>query len=198
MRLMRPRGDLAGKRYDHRRFNEAAGNTPRKTTATESASSADPNPIASMRPRGIPRGKPVRRILIGPDVARFNEAAGNTPRKTAGSRAAPERRRRRFNEAAGNTPRKTRRASACRRGEYPAGNAGRASMRPRGIPRGKLPGRASASTGAGRIAASMRPRGIPRGKRRHRTSSRALGCPPRFNEAAGNTPRKTGGRADLM
>ena len=37
----------------------------------------------SMRPRGIPRGKPPRLIaLSGATHPPFNEAAGNTPRKT--------------------------------------------------------------------------------------------------------------------
>ena len=36
-----------------------------------------------MRPRGIPRGKPEPRPSTPPSHATFNEAAGNTPRKTS-------------------------------------------------------------------------------------------------------------------
>ena len=84
---------------------------------------------ASMRPRGVPRGS--RRRTAPPTSsprARFNEAAGRTPRK-------PNRptsfaiRPTSFNEAAGRTPRKPparARPAACRG----------ASMRPRGVPRG--------------------------------------------------------------
>ena len=60
-----------------------------------------------MRPRGIPRGKrALASIIIVRSAARFNEAAGNTPRKT---RPVTHGGRTRgcFNEAAGNTPRKT-------------------------------------------------------------------------------------------
>ena len=84
---MRPRGIPRGKRTSPgspscgaSRFNEAAGNTPRKTnTGRLVVQYVQP---ASMRPRGIPRGKlqiPTRHPLV---PGCFNEAAGNTPRKT--------------------------------------------------------------------------------------------------------------------
>ena len=159
---MRPRGIPRGKRATTcagspatRRFNEAAGNTPRKTL--EESPMPRLRQAASMRPRGIPRGKRKGgRWKIAPNI-RFNEAAGNTPRKTRPrlpTRSTPTRC---FNEAAGNTPRKT------------SNNAWRSAVR---------------------LSASMRPRGIPRGKlqQRCRVVRSGRSC---FNEAAGNTPRKT-------
>ena len=158
---------------------------------------------ASMRPRGIPRGK--QRSPRSPSRPQlgFNEAAGNTPRKTPG-RSGRRCWRQRFNEAAGNTPRKTRSGSSSRmawsRFNEAAGNTPRktarrlvfvpqhrlASMRPRGIPRGKQPLPRSLARAS---VASMRPRGIPRGKLAiaHFSGGSKTG----FNEAAGNTPRKT-------
>ena len=88
---MRPRGIPRGKRPGPRR----AGVTRR---------------APSMRPRGIPRGKPHELEKLNRLSLAFNEAAGNTPRKTnavavvVGGIIA-------FNEAAGNTPRKTARES---------------------------------------------------------------------------------------
>ena len=86
---------------------------------------------ASMRPRGIPRGK---HSTLGMNVVTpggFNEAAGNTPRKTPPCSSAATTGCSRFNEAAGNTPRKTS-------GVVPfVDRVTIASMRPRGIPRGK-------------------------------------------------------------
>ena len=62
---------------------------------------------------------------------RFNEAAGNTPRKTRQAARGRYGRWHCFNEAAGNTPRKTQpRPRVCVVLVV-------ASMRPRGIPRGK-------------------------------------------------------------
>ena len=61
-------------------FNEAAGNTPRKTS-----------------------WETAQKIL---EWSNFNEAAGNTPRKTT-ERVQDVDTARAFNEAAGNTPRKT-------------------------------------------------------------------------------------------
>ena len=87
-----------------------------------------------MRPRGIPRGKHVVDQVISDWKQRgFNEAAGNTPRKTSSARYRQAASRRRFNEAAGNTPRKTYEVDA------EPGRVMCASMRPRGIPRGKRP-----------------------------------------------------------
>ena len=60
-----------------------------------------------MRPRGIPRGKPPTRRRTRSRAPPFNEAAGNTPRKTAGGESRANFREPAFNEAAGNTPRKT-------------------------------------------------------------------------------------------
>ena len=62
---------------------------------------------ASMRPRGIPRGKPACAVSTCRPRPRFNEAAGNTPRKTTVVAALPASTPDCFNEAAGNTPRKT-------------------------------------------------------------------------------------------
>ena len=64
-----------------RPFNEAAGNTPRKTRAGGSVSGFTQLP--SMRPRGIPRGKLRSTCGVAAVKISFNEAAGNTPRKTA-------------------------------------------------------------------------------------------------------------------
>ena len=63
--------------------------------------------LASMRPRGIPRGKLLHLLeRLHPVPRGFNEAAGNTPRKTYVAELTYGRRSC-FNEAAGNTPRKT-------------------------------------------------------------------------------------------
>ena len=62
-----------------------------------------------------------------------------------------------FNEAAGNTPRKTAVVRL-----HDTGSGQHASMRPRGIPRGKP---AVLRWIGVALDASMRPRGIPRGKR---------------------------------
>ena len=60
---MRPRGIPRGKPRcapagsgRTTRFNEAAGNTPRKTSPNSNENGSTFS--ASMRPRGIPRGKP--------------------------------------------------------------------------------------------------------------------------------------------
>ena len=91
-------------------FNEAAGNTPRKTRCASSRRSCR-RPAASMRPRGIPRGKPPRAMPSSRSHSCFNEAAGNTPRKTPGRAAILA--------------------------VLESGGRSSASMRPRGIPRGK-------------------------------------------------------------
>ena len=87
---MRPRGiprgkleNASGSNASAPTFNEAAGNTPRKTTEgkTYSAQTLDP----SMRPRGIPRGKHRLGSVESQELNPFNEAAGNTPRKTRGA-----------------------------------------------------------------------------------------------------------------
>ena len=72
--------------------------------------------------------------------------------------------------------------------EHFAVGRGAASMRPRGIPRGKPP--TIRQQRAGFRYASMRPRGIPRGKRRGAGVNESAALRG-FNEAAGNTPRKT-------
>ena len=58
-----------------------------------------------MRPRGIPRGKLAH--VHHAYHRGFNEAAGNTPRKTRIPRQSYPAVNWCFNEAAGNTPRKT-------------------------------------------------------------------------------------------
>ena len=158
---MRPRGIPRGKHaasppigLQRQGFNEAAGNTPRKT-ARRSTRALEPAPLASMRPRGIPRGKPP---ALGADQGRrvgFNEAAGNTPRKTSyGGRF------RRIFVRASMRPRGIPRGKRRQRQRRVRGR--RASMRPRGIPRGKRLNEIAATGEVG--IASMRPRGIPRGK----------------------------------
>ena len=158
---MRPRGIPRGKRPRGARVEEAAQ-------------------AASMRPRGIPRGKRRSARLHWTPTARFNEAAGNTPRKTVELVVVVG-----VQLDASMRPRGIPRGKL--RGEGVVGGGGGASMRPRGIPRGKhdrarwLPHVV--------VSASMRPRGIPRGKRRR--SALLASRTKRFNEAAGNTPRKT-------
>ena len=62
-------------------FNEAAGRTPRKPTRRDDAER--PMVMASMRPRGVPRGSRRSAVAGGGTAAGFNEAAGRTPRKPA-------------------------------------------------------------------------------------------------------------------
>ena len=110
---MRPRGvprgcrrrtSAGGRGAAPRGFNEAAGRTPRMPVLE---AERDVNAmLASMRPRGVPRGcLPCTRRPSGSGrCARFNEAAGRTPRMPRG-RCRPAAAPSRFNEAAGRTPR---------------------------------------------------------------------------------------------
>ena len=134
---MRPRGIPRGKRDRRRRGYRSCR-------------------AASMRPRGIPRGKPARRPRRPGRNRRFNEAAGNTPRKTRGTVHHAI-----HHSSASMRPRGIPRGKLMdRRWDR---RLQLASMRPRGIPRGK-PAAVRPNAGA-EHSASMRPRGIPRGKR---------------------------------
>ena len=184
---------MSGARTD--RFNEAAGNTPRKTRRWSGRFSRCRPSRASMRPRGIPRGKRsgCPRSQHGPPGASMRPRGiprGKPPRPRADE--SPGIRRHHASMRPRGIPRGKRQAT------LPAGHPDPdASMRPRGIPRGKPRARTGLrKADANRKtvyegAASMRPRGIPRGKTSAFGSQRRPGPSSRFNEAAGNTPRKT-------
>ena len=156
-------------------FNEAAGKSPRNRL--DLALLDGDRLLASMRPRGSPRGIFLRSRRQDRYSYRFNEAAGKSPR----NRCRCGRRWHEtpcFNEAAGKSPRNPRPTVAHQRQSLYA------SMRPRGSPRGIGPWSTTptAHSNCFNEAAGKSPRNPTLYREEEKQWTR-------FNEAAGKSPR---------